>query len=109
MSEKIEVALIGLGGVFIGAFISFVGEFVKHRLKNRAQSKLDDKRKKLLKTMLAAHDWRKMSTLSRVIGADAETTRRLLIDIEARGSEILRNDGEEAWGLISKHPLDRIE
>ena len=109
MSEKIEVALIGFGGVIVGAFVAIASEFTKHFLKNRTQSKLDDKRKKLIKTMLDARDWRKMSTLSRVIGADADTTRRLLIDLEARGSEIPRDDGEEMWGLISKHPLDKIE
>jgi hypothetical protein len=44
-----------------------------------------------------------------VIGADADTTKRLLIEIEARGSEIPRDDGEEVWGLVSKHPLENIE
>jgi hypothetical protein len=109
MSENIEVAIIGFGGVIVGAFVSFASEFAKHILKNRAQTKLDDKRKKLLKTMLDARDWHKLSTLSRVIGADADTTRRLLIDLEARGSELPHVDGEESWGLISKHPLDKIE
>jgi hypothetical protein len=27
----------------------------------------------------------------------------------ARGSEKPRADGEEVWGLISKHPLERFE
>ena len=59
--------------------------------------------------MLEREDWRKLSTLSRVIGADADTTRRLLIQLLARGSEKPRGDGEEVWGLISKHPLEKIE
>jgi len=41
--------------------------------------------------------------------ADADTTRRLLIELGARGSEKPREDGEEVWGLISKHPLETIE
>ncbi|MSV27240.1 MAG: hypothetical protein EXQ52_00610 [Bryobacterales bacterium] len=32
-------------------------------------------------------DWRKLSTLSRVIGAAADTARRLLVQLDARGSE----------------------
>lgn len=59
--------------------------------------------------MLDAKEWRKLSTLSRVIGADADTTKRLLIELGARGSEKPREDGEEVWGLISKHPLEQIE
>ena len=59
--------------------------------------------------MLDARDWRKLSTLARVIGADTYTTRRLLIELGARGSEKPREDLEEVWGLISKHPLENIE
>lgn len=66
-------------------------------------------RTKLLREMLEARDWRKLSTLSSVVGTDLETTRRLLIELGARGSEKLRQDGEEVWGLISKHPLEKIE
>jgi hypothetical protein len=59
--------------------------------------------------MLDAKDWRKLSTLSRVIGADADTTKRLLIELGARGSEKPREDNEEVWGLISKHSLEQID
>ncbi len=59
--------------------------------------------------MLTERDWRKLSTLSRVIGADYDETKRLLIAISARGSELPKDNNEEAWGLISKHPLDKIE
>ena len=106
---QIEVAFIGFGGVVIGALITFAGEFTKQYLKNQTKRKLEEKRKKLLKEMLDAHDWRKLSTLSRVIGTNADMARCLLIELEARGSEIPRADGEEMWGLISKHPLDKIE
>lgn len=78
-------------------------------MQQRKQKALDNAREKLLKEMLKASDWRKLSTLSRVIGADRDTTTRLLIEIGARGSEKLRDDEEEVWGLILKHPLDTIE
>lgn len=37
-----------------------------------------------------------------VIGANEETTKRLLIELGARGSE----DGNELWGLIKYHPFE---
>jgi hypothetical protein len=46
--------------------------------------------------------WWELHTLMHVIGADEETTKRLLIEIGARGSE----DGKDFWGLIKHHPFD---
>lgn len=46
-----------------------------------------------------------MATLSRVIGADEETTKRLLIELGARGSE--KDDG--LWGLIENHPFGQMD
>ena len=46
-------------------------------------------------------EWRKLQTLSRIIGADYETTTRLLIEIGARGSE----KENEVWALLSEKPL----
>ena len=45
--------------------------------------------------------WRYLSTLSAVIGASDEETKRLLVKANARGSE--KADGK--WGLISNHPF----
>lgn len=45
--------------------------------------------------------WRKLDTLMHVIGANEETTKRLLLEIGARGSE----DKQEHWGLIKYHPF----
>jgi hypothetical protein len=50
------------------------------------------------------NNWRNISTLSRVVGADEETTKKLLIEIGARGSEL----DDKLWGLIKYHPLDKI-
>jgi Holliday junction resolvasome RuvABC DNA-binding subunit len=53
-------------------------------VKNRKAQALDKARTNLLRQMLAAQDWRKLLTLSRVIGANANTARRLLIELGAR-------------------------
>jgi hypothetical protein len=98
----------GLIGGVVGSLLTMFGNFVLHWLQTRNATKLDEVRKKLLHRMLGTRDWRKLSTLSRVIGADANTTKRLLIEAGARGSEQPRADTEEVWGLISKHPLDQI-
>jgi hypothetical protein len=100
---------IGVIGAFVGGFLTIVGQLVVHWLQNRRVRVLDEARTKLLRQMLGREDWRKLSTLSRVVGADTDTTRRLLIELGARGSEKPRVDGEEVWGLISKHPLENIE
>jgi hypothetical protein len=102
-------AWIGVIGVFVGGFLTIIVQLVVHWLQNRKARALDEARTKLLRQMLDGRDWRKLSTLSRVIGADAETTKRLLIELGARGSEKPREDNEEVWGLISKHPLENIE
>ncbi len=102
------IALVGLIGGVVGAVLTIVGNILVHWLQDRSRRSLDQKRQSLLKELLEARDWRKLSTLSRVVGADADTTRRLLIEIRARGSEKPREDEEEAWGLISKHSLDKI-
>ena len=58
---------------------------------------------KLLEDERFPEQWRKLSTLSSVIGSNNETTKRLLIEVEARGSE----SNNELWGLTKYHPLDQ--
>lgn len=91
----------------VGGLIGQVGIVVNEWIKDLRSRRLDAPRKEMLKIMLqdSRFDWRHLSTLSRVIGADEETTKRLLIEIGARGSQ---NKSEE-WGLISKHPIARDE
>lgn len=103
------IAMVGLIGAIVGAVLALLGNLLLAWVQNRKQNSLDTARKKLLQQMLDLRDWRMLSTLSRVIGAESDTTRRLLIELSARGSEKPRDDGEEVWGLISKHPLERIE
>jgi hypothetical protein len=47
------------------------------------------------------YPWRQHDTLMHVIGADDETTKRLLLEVGARGSE----DGQPLWGLKERNPL----
>lgn len=104
-----DAAWVGLIGVVVGGALTTLKDFLTTWYAGRKQRVLDQAQTKLLQQMLDARDWRKLSTLARIIGADAGTTRRLLIELGARGSEKLREDNEEVWGLISKHPLEKIE
>lgn len=103
------IALIGLIGVLTGSFVTIAGNIFLNWLQGKRQKKLDAARENLLRQMLGKNDWRTLSTLSRVIGADADETKRLLIAINARGSELSKDDNDEVWGLISKHPLDQVK
>lgn len=96
---------LGIAGVVVGAGGQYLIEHFRYKRETRAQRELDDKRKALLKTALenppAGMEWRELATLSRIVGADFETTTRLLIELGARGSE-----GEkQTWALLSKKPL----
>lgn len=103
------IAVVGLVGVIIGAVITVAGNLLLHWFQDNPRRKLDEGRKELLEQMLRdsrfKEHWRKIATLSRVIGADEETTKRLLIEIRARGSE--RDDG--LWSLLYYHPLDELD
>jgi len=103
------VAIIGLVGAVVGSLLTLAGNVVIHWLQDRPRRVLDEGRKKLLKTMLEdnrfPNRWRRLSTLSRVIGADEQTTKRLLIEVGARGSE--KDDG--LWGLIAHHPFHETD
>lgn len=96
---------LGLFGVIIGMVTQFVIDCIREHVQTRAQRNLDTRRKELLITALenppAQQEWRKLETLSRIIGADYPTTTRLLIELGARGSE-----GEkDVWALLSEKPL----
>jgi hypothetical protein len=101
-----SAAWFGLAGVILGGLFTLAGNLLLEVLKQRAKKKRDEPRKQLLKEMLEDERfpgrWRELHTLMHVIGADEETTKRLLIEIGARGSE----DGMEFWGLIKHHPFD---
>lgn len=97
--------LLGIIGVAVGGFGQLVIDQRRHERETKPQQDLDNKRKELLKTALEnpppGTEWRKLQTLSRIIGANYETTTRLLIELGARGSET----ENEVWALRSKKPL----
>ncbi|USG62096.1 hypothetical protein NBZ79_03795 [Sneathiella marina] len=95
----------GAIGVVVGGAGQFTIDHLRHQRKTKAQRELDTRRKALLQTALenppADTEWRKLTTLSRIIGADYETTTRLLIELGARGSE----GEEDVWALLDDKPL----
>lgn len=103
MSESIVIALIGVAGAVIGSIATIAVQWLSHFLQERAAAKKDKPRKDLLLEMLCSpkYQWRKLETLMHVIGADEETTKRLLLEIGARASEY----GQPLWGLIKRNPL----
>ena len=102
-SETVIIAIIGAGGVIVGTLLSIVGQIAQEWFKEGRNRAADNERMKLLKEMLEDQTWtwRTLSVLKHVIGADDETTKRLLLEIGARGSE----DGEDQWGLRSRNPF----
>ena len=106
--EKYVSAIFGFIGVISGAIIGIVGNIINEWYKNKPNKDLENQRMELLKNMLnnPEHPWRNLSTLSNVIGASKDETKRLLIKIGARGSE-KNNEKKELWGLISKNPLPK--
>jgi hypothetical protein len=105
MSESIIIALIGITGAVIGSIATVSVQLLQHYLQVRMEAKKDKPRKELLLKMLQSpkHQWRNLETLAHVIGADTETTKRLLLEVGARGSE----DGQHLWGLIDRNPLPK--
>ena len=103
MSEPIVTALIGVAGAVIGSISTVSVQLLSHHLQERAAARRDQPRKDLLLGMLRApkYKWRKLETLMHVIGADEETTKRLLLEVGARASE----DGQPSWGLLERNPL----
>ena len=67
--------ILGIVGVAVGSIGQFILDHFRHRQDTRSQKELDDRRKKLLKEALEnpppPSEWRKLSTLSRIVGADS--------------------------------------
>ena len=102
-------AIFGFLGTIVGAITAIAAIFVKDWLDRKRKEAEDAPRKALLRSMLlnkpAGTEWRRMETLSRVIGAGRDETARLLISIGARGSET----GDDIWALLSEKPLPRAQ
>lgn len=106
---KFWVAAIGLIGAVVGSLLTMLGNFAFHWFQTRNEQALRRTRKDLLEKLLKAKSWRRVSTMSKVIGSTEEETKALLLECGARGSEKHRDDGEELWGLISVHPLKDVQ
>lgn len=107
MTETILIALIGVTGAVIGSISTIAVQLLSYHLKECAKTKHDKPKRDLLVQMLQSpkHQWRKLETLKHVIGADEETTKRLLLEVGARASE----DGQSLWGLIKRNPLSECK
>lgn len=99
----------GEWAVVTGAAVGMLGTlgsaWLAHHLNGRKQNRIDNARRYLLKKTLTGAGktgWISVQTLAQVVGANLETTRALLIEIDARGS--LTTD-KEMWSLISRNPL----
>ncbi|NLQ18330.1 hypothetical protein HGG82_11965 [Marinomonas sp. M1K-6] len=103
MTEKILIALIGLGGAVIGSVATISVQIVAEYLRKKEVDRQESPQIEMLTEMLnhPKHKWRSLDRLQHVIGADEETTKRLLLKIGARASE----DGKPIWGLRSRNPL----
>ncbi len=73
-----------------------------HWVQQRRATSLADKRRARLRGMLSGkqHKWRSIDALAASIGADADTTVELLIEIEARASFA----NPKSWALVSRAP-----
>ena len=94
-----------VAGAAIGILGTLGSKWLAHHLNGRKQSRIDKARKDLLKKILVGagkSGWMSVETLAHIIGADLDTTRTLLIEIDARGS--MKSD-KEMWSLISRNPL----
>ena len=74
-------------------------------------ARLSDIIESMIKQMLEDNRYpngRRLTTLSRVIGTNAEECRSLLIDLEARGITLKDDDEKEieGWVLIKNRPLN---
>jgi hypothetical protein len=108
---ELWIGIIGVAGVIIGSIITITGNLSIEWFKNKDKRSIDKARQEILKEMLNCQDysWRKLSTLSCVIGCSEEQTRHHLIAIGARGSENGKDGESTMWGLITKFPLKSIK
>jgi hypothetical protein len=90
-------------GAALGVLGSLGTTYLNARLSQGKPDPVAEARKKLLLVMLedGRFRWRKLQVLSHVIGADEDTTKKLLLEVGARASE----DGQNLWCLVSRHPF----
>jgi hypothetical protein len=104
--DSFATTLVGFVGVIVGALATTLGPLLTWFITNRGTARAEKTRKELLLKMLRSgkHSWRRLTTLSSVIGSTEDATKELLLQVGARASE----DGEPLWALIERHPLAEI-
>ena len=89
MSDQLMIAIVAAGGVVAGAVTQTLGQIALARFGEYQVRRRNEPRRKLLRQMLdnPKWEWRELDTLQHVIGCDAETTKQLLLEVDARASE----------------------
>ena len=89
----------GTIGAVVGGFVSIGTTVAIDCIRERRTGKLDNIRTEILRRYLSdkRFEWRTLETLSDVIGADRETTIRLLLLMKARKSQ---KTGQDLWSLL---------
>jgi len=89
-------------GALIGAGATLAGIPITHWVQQRRANSLAEKRRARLRGMLNGkrYVWRSLDALAASIGADHETTKELLIEIDARASF----SNGKSWALVSRAP-----
>ena len=92
---------LGVVGAMIGSAMTFFGQWLQHHWQTGQARKLDDKRKAILRDLMAhpgPTGWKGMEGMMQAIGASREETARLLIEMDARGNA--QAGGNDVWGYI---------
>ncbi|HWA92453.1 MAG TPA: hypothetical protein VG889_20625 [Rhizomicrobium sp.] len=94
-------------GSIVGGIGTFSATWLSAHLNRARPDPSTEAAKQLLKKMLQSRgfEWRTIVTMSNVVGLPEAETRKLLLEIGARGAE---ND-PELWGLISRNPLKEMD
>jgi hypothetical protein len=100
---EMESGWAAIIGSVVGGLGTFGATWLSAHLNRVRPSPADITAKQLLKDMLDVPElhWRSIRSMSNVVGQNEELTRKLLLEIGARGSE----KNPELWGLISRNPL----
>jgi hypothetical protein len=98
----LDAGWAGVIGATIGASAALGGIPLTDWVQNKRATSLADKRRARLRGMLSGNKftWRTLEALSSSIGADEDTTKELLIEIDARASF----SNPRSWALVSRAP-----
>jgi hypothetical protein len=100
MDAGTAAVLAALVGFLSGPLSAWVADCLRYRRQDKADSLRRERLLKILK--LPKNKFRRIADLSKMIGADTETTQRLLLEVGARHS---LKKGSTKWVLISRVPF----